>query len=76
MAGAGASTGDRLQFIREGIHHIVTGYDHVLFLLALLLPSVMRRTPQGWQPVQNGSGRLSGRSSVSSLHSRSRIRSR
>ena len=39
-------------FLREGIHHIVTGYDHVLFLLCLLLPSVMRRTPGGWQPVQ------------------------
>lgn len=42
-------------FLREGVHHILTGYDHVLFLLCLLLPSVMRRTPQGWQPV----GRLS-----------------
>ena len=51
---AAASTpglGDRLQFVREGVHHILTGYDHVLFLLCLLLPAVMRRTPQGWQPV-------------------------
>jgi len=39
-------------FLREGVHHILTGYDHVLFLLCLLLPSVMRRTPQGWQPVE------------------------
>ena len=39
-------------FLREGIHHILTGYDHVLFLMCLLLPSVMRRTPSGWQPVQ------------------------
>ena len=39
-------------FLSEGIHHILTGYDHVLFLLCLLLPSVMRRTPQGWQPVE------------------------
>lgn len=38
-------------FFGEGIHHIVTGYDHVLFLLCLLLPSVMRRTATGWQPV-------------------------
>lgn len=38
-------------FFGEGIHHIVTGYDHVLFLLCLLLPSVMRRTPTGWLPV-------------------------
>ena len=38
-------------FLREGIRHILTGYDHVLFLLCLLLPSVLRRTPAGWQPV-------------------------
>ena len=34
------------------MHHILTGYDHVLFLLCLLLPSVMRRTPDGWEPVE------------------------
>ena len=39
-------------FLGEGIRHILTGYDHVLFLLCLLLPSVMRRTPQGWRPVE------------------------
>ena len=38
-------------FLREGIHHILTGYDHVLFLLCLLLPAVMRRAPQGWRPA-------------------------
>ena len=40
-------------FLREGIHHIVTGYDHVLFLMCLLFPAVMRRTPSGWRPVAN-----------------------
>ena len=40
-----------LQFLREGMRHILTGYDHVLFLICLLLPSVMRRTASGWQPV-------------------------
>ena len=39
-------------FLRDGIHHIVTGYDHVLFLMCLLFPAVMRRTPQGWQPLK------------------------
>ena len=39
-------------FVREGVLHILTGYDHVLFLLCLLLPSVMRRTPAGWRPVE------------------------
>ena len=42
----------RWEFLREGVRHILTGYDHVLFLLCLLLPSVMRRTPQGWRPVE------------------------
>jgi len=39
-------------FLKEGVRHILTGYDHVLFLLCLLLPSVMRRTPAGWRPVE------------------------
>ncbi len=42
----------RWEFLREGVRHILTGYDHVLFLLCLLLPSVMRRTPEGWRPVE------------------------
>jgi hypothetical protein len=40
------------QFLTEGVRHILTGYDHVLFLLCLLLPAVMRRGPQGWEPVR------------------------
>jgi hypothetical protein len=38
-------------FVAEGVRHILTGYDHVLFLLCLLLPSVMRSSPQGWRAV-------------------------
>ena len=30
-------------FVREGIHHILIGYDHILFLLSLLLPAVWIR---------------------------------
>ena len=41
----------RWAFLGEGIRHILTGYDHVLFLLCLLLPAVMRRTADGWRPV-------------------------
>ncbi len=29
------------QFFDEGVHHILTGYDHLAFLLALLLPVVL-----------------------------------
>jgi hypothetical protein len=38
-------------FLREGIWHIWTGYDHILFLLALLLPSVLRREGGQWREV-------------------------
>ena len=41
----------RWGFLREGVRHILTGYDHVLFLMCLLLPAVMRRTATGWRPV-------------------------
>jgi hypothetical protein len=38
-------------FVREGVWHIWTGYDHILFLLALLLPSVLRREGGQWREV-------------------------
>ncbi|HKA89904.1 MAG TPA: HupE/UreJ family protein [Haliangiales bacterium] len=38
-------------FVREGAHHVAGGIDHVLFLLALLLPSVLRRDRRGWAPA-------------------------
>ncbi|MEO1635205.1 MAG: HupE/UreJ family protein [Cyanobacteria bacterium J06631_9] len=37
--------------VKLGIEHIVEGIDHVLFLIALLLPSVVRRENGKWQPV-------------------------
>ncbi|MEL7504608.1 MAG: HupE/UreJ family protein [Cyanobacteria bacterium J06554_6] len=37
--------------VQLGIEHIVEGVDHVLFLVALLLPSVLRRQNGRWQPV-------------------------
>lgn len=37
------------QFIHEGIWHIWLGFDHVLFLLALLLPAVLVRAEGTWQ---------------------------
>ena len=41
----------RWEFLGEGIRHILTGYDHVPFLLCLLLPAVMRRSAKGWRSV-------------------------
>jgi len=34
--------------VRVGVEHILQGYDHLLFLLALLLPSPLRRETGHW----------------------------
>jgi len=47
------STRGAQSFFWEGVHHIGSGYDHLLFLTALLLPSVLRRTPDGWQAAKS-----------------------
>jgi hypothetical protein len=36
-------------YLNEGIWHIWTGFDHILFLLSLLLPAVLLRTGNRWQ---------------------------
>ena len=43
------------RFVREGIWHVLIGYDHIAFVLLLLLPSVLRPVDGKWQ----GAGRLS-----------------
>ncbi len=45
--GAGEQT--FLAFL-EGVHHIAIGWDHLCFLFALLLPSVLRRAGTDWVP--------------------------
>jgi hypothetical protein len=43
-----------LAMVRLGSHHIWIGIDHILFLLALLLPAVVqRRDDNRWEPVAN-----------------------
>ena len=37
------------EFVREGMWHIWIGFDHILFLLTLLLPAVLRRRAGSWQ---------------------------
>ncbi|WP_265949853.1 HupE/UreJ family protein [Dechloromonas sp. A34] len=39
------------QYLVEGIWHIWIGFDHILFLLALLLPAVLVHTKEGWRGV-------------------------
>jgi HupE / UreJ protein len=36
------------RFVPEGIRHVLIGYDHVAFVLLLLLPGALRRSPSGW----------------------------
>lgn len=40
-----------LSFVREGAHHIGLGYDHILFLISLLLPCVLVRSAGQWSGV-------------------------
>ncbi len=40
-----------LDFIHEGIWHIWLGFDHILFLFSLLIPSVMVYRGKSWCPV-------------------------
>lgn len=40
-------------YVADGIKHIAIGIDHILFLIALLLPAVLRRTGREWVPVDD-----------------------
>ena len=44
------------QYLVDGVWHIWIGYDHILFLLALLLPAVLVRRQQQLQGVPRFSG--------------------
>ena len=48
---APSASSDDTSFFLDGIHHILIGYDHILFLICLLLPAVLIRTHEGWRPV-------------------------
>lgn len=54
LGGEGTTTTAALSslgtFLVEGVWHILIGFDHILFLLALLLPSVLRREQRAWMP--------------------------
>ena len=41
-----------IDYAREGVWHIWIGFDHVLFLLSLLLPAVLLRRARAWQAVE------------------------
>ncbi len=41
-----------LALVHLGAEHMLLGLDHIFFLLALLLPAVLRREGRAWQPVE------------------------
>jgi HupE / UreJ protein len=41
------------QYLNEGVWHIWIGFDHILFLLSLLLPAVLVLQMRRWQGVTN-----------------------
>ena len=40
-----------VEYLHAGIWHILSGIDHLLFLLSLLLPAVLFRKEGRWEPV-------------------------
>ena len=40
-----------LDYAKEGVWHIWIGFDHILFLLSLLLPAVLIHSNKHWEPV-------------------------
>jgi hypothetical protein len=43
-----------LRFLGEGVWHVLIGYDHIAFLLLVLLPSVLRGSTSGWTVAASG----------------------
>ena len=41
-----------LDYVGHGIWHIWIGFDHVLFLVSLLLPAALRPGARGWEPAE------------------------
>jgi len=50
-AGESSPLAQFLDYLKEGIWHIWIGYDHILFLLSLLLPAVLVRSGRSWAPA-------------------------
>ena len=54
----GGSWGQLLGYLRTGIGHIWTGFDHLLFLFSLLLPAVLVRRGPHWEGATTLGGSL------------------
>ncbi len=51
LSGTASRLTQLLDYLREGVWHIWVGFDHILFLLSLLLPAVGVWVRRRWQPV-------------------------
>jgi hypothetical protein len=51
-AGQSSLLGQFLDYLKEGVWHIWIGFDHILFLLSLLLPSVLILENKAWRPAE------------------------
>ncbi len=51
-AGESSPLAQFLDYLREGVWHIWIGFDHILFLLSLLLPSVLMLKNNRWKAAE------------------------
>ena len=51
-AGESSRLAQFLDYLREGVWHIWIGFDHILFLLSLLLPSVLVLRQRQWKAAE------------------------
>ncbi len=51
-AGEASALAQFTDYLREGVWHIWIGFDHILFLVSLLLPSVLILNGRTWNPAE------------------------
>ena len=51
-AGEDSRLAQFFDYLREGVWHIWIGFDHIIFLLSLLLPSVLILKSNAWSPAE------------------------
>ncbi len=51
-AGESSALSQFADYLREGVWHIWIGFDHILFLISLLLPSVLILKGKTWNPAE------------------------
>lgn len=52
-ADVGEAGADPRALLAQGVTHILGGFDHLLFLVALLLPAVLVRDSRGWRAADD-----------------------